>query len=170
MNDEWDECPSILIYRRWENEGFVNILYLSLPFRLAYGTFFFVCAYAFMWTYLRLQVLNRCNLPCRVRFVSYTGVSFLINQSIKIYIAPLQDPYSEVLLTQAKRKRTVLSRWWNSSWHRVWHNIVNSSSKDSWFSRNWKVNWIFIGWLTIRASDSHFDVTLCALLIRFVLY
>src|SRR6218665_2339740 len=37
-------------------------------------------------------------------------------------------------------------------------------------SRNWKVNWIFIGWLTIRASDSHFDVTLCALLIRFVLY
>ena len=27
------------------------------------------------------------------------------NQSIKIYIAPLQDPYSEVLPTQAKQKR-----------------------------------------------------------------
>ena len=37
----------------------------------------------------------------------------LINQSIKIYIAPLQDPYSEALLTQAKQKRTVLRRWWN---------------------------------------------------------
>src|SRR6218665_3038347 len=35
------------------------------------------------------------------------------NQSIKIYIAPLQDPYSEALQTQAKRKRTVLRRWWN---------------------------------------------------------
>jgi len=36
-----------------------------------------------------------------------------INQSIKIYIAPIQDPYSEALPTQAKRKRTVLRRWWN---------------------------------------------------------
>jgi len=34
-------------------------------------------------------------------------------QSIKIYIAPLQGPYSEALPTQAKRKRTVLGRWWN---------------------------------------------------------
>ena len=34
-------------------------------------------------------------------------------QSIKIYIAPLQDPYSEALPTQAKQKRTVLRRWWN---------------------------------------------------------
>jgi len=36
-----------------------------------------------------------------------------INQSVKIYIAPLQDTYSEALQTQAKRKRTVLRRWWN---------------------------------------------------------
>ena len=36
-----------------------------------------------------------------------------INQSVKIYIVPLQDTYSEVLPTQAKWKRTVLSRWWN---------------------------------------------------------
>jgi len=34
-----------------------------------------------------------------------TGQTF--NQSIKIYIAPLQDPYSEALPTQAKRKRTI---------------------------------------------------------------
>jgi len=31
----------------------------------------------------------------------------LINQSIKIYIVPIQDPYSEALPTQAKRKRTL---------------------------------------------------------------
>src|SRR6218665_3518037 len=36
-----------------------------------------------------------------------------INQSIKIYIAPLQDPCSEVLPTQAKQKRTVVRKWWN---------------------------------------------------------
>ena len=30
-----------------------------------------------------------------------------INQSIKIYIAPLQDTYSEALPTQAKRKRSL---------------------------------------------------------------
>ena len=36
-----------------------------------------------------------------------------INQLIKIYIAPLEDPYSEALPTQAKRKRTVLRMWWN---------------------------------------------------------
>ena len=36
-----------------------------------------------------------------------------ISQSIKIYIAPPQDPYSEALTTQAKRKRAVLRRWWN---------------------------------------------------------
>ena len=36
-----------------------------------------------------------------------------INQSVKIYIAPLQDTYSEALPTQAKRKRTVFRRWWN---------------------------------------------------------
>jgi len=36
-----------------------------------------------------------------------------INQSIKIYKAPLQDTYSEALPTQAKRKRTVFRRWWN---------------------------------------------------------
>src|SRR6218665_2406650 len=28
-------------------------------------------------------------------------------------MVPLQDPYSEALLIQAKRKRTVLRRWWN---------------------------------------------------------
>ena len=36
-----------------------------------------------------------------------------INQSIKIYLAPLQDTYSEALPTQAKRKRTVFRRWLN---------------------------------------------------------
>jgi len=39
-----------------------------------------------------------------------------INQSVKFYIAlqaPLQDTYSEALPIQAKRKRTVLRRWWN---------------------------------------------------------
>src|SRR6218665_1776344 len=36
-----------------------------------------------------------------------------INQSVKIYIAPLQDTYSEALPTQAKRKRRVFRRWWN---------------------------------------------------------
>jgi len=36
-----------------------------------------------------------------------------INQSVKIYIVPLQDTYSEALPTMAKRKRTVLRRWWN---------------------------------------------------------
>jgi len=34
-------------------------------------------------------------------------------KSIKIYIAPLKDPYSEALPTQAKWKKTVLRRWWN---------------------------------------------------------
>ena len=32
---------------------------------------------------------------------------FSINQSVKIYIAPLQDTYSEALPTQAKRKRSL---------------------------------------------------------------
>jgi len=37
--------------------------------------------------------------------VKNAGLS--INQSIKIYIAPLQDPYSDALPAQVKRKRTV---------------------------------------------------------------
>jgi len=41
------------------------------------------------------------------------GLLFYFNQLIKIYIAPLQGPYSEALPTQAKRERTVLRRWWN---------------------------------------------------------
>ena len=40
-------------------------------------------------------------------------LSACLNQSINIYIAPLQDTYSEALPTQAKRKRTVFRRWWN---------------------------------------------------------
>ena len=36
-----------------------------------------------------------------------------INQSIKNYIAPFQDPHSEVLPTQAKWKRTVFKSYWN---------------------------------------------------------
>ena len=39
--------------------------------------------------------------------ISYT------NQSVKIYIAPLQDTYSEALPIQDKRKRAVFRRWWN---------------------------------------------------------
>ena len=35
-----------------------------------------------------------------------------INQSIKIYIVPFQDQFSEVLSTQTKWKRTVLRKWW----------------------------------------------------------
>jgi len=31
-------------------------------------------------------------------------------QSIRIYLAPLQDPYSEALPTQAKRRRAVLKK------------------------------------------------------------
>ena len=38
--------------------------------------------------------------------------NFYFNQSVKIDIASLQDSYSEALLTQAKRKRTALRRWW----------------------------------------------------------
>jgi len=50
-----------------------------------------------------------------VIYVSYCGLRgfFFNNLSIKIYIAPLQDPYSEALPTQAKRISTVLRRWWN---------------------------------------------------------
>jgi len=44
---------------------------------------------------------------------SVEDVHVSINQLIKIYIAPLQDSYSEALPTQAKRKRTVMRRWWN---------------------------------------------------------
>src|SRR6218665_682953 len=39
-----------------------------------------------------------------------TSRTQVINQSIKIYITPLQDPYLEGLPTQAKRKRTVLRK------------------------------------------------------------
>src|SRR6218665_2187230 len=41
------------------------------------------------------------------------SISQSINQSVKIYIAPSQDTYSEELPTQVKRKTTVLRRWWN---------------------------------------------------------
>jgi len=41
-------------------------------------------------------------------------------QSIKIYIAPLQDPYSEALPTRAKRKTTVLRRWLTLRTGTIW--------------------------------------------------
>jgi len=37
----------------------------------------------------------------------------LIIQSINIYIAPFQDPYSNAFPNQAKRKRIVFRSWWN---------------------------------------------------------
>src|SRR6218665_3847298 len=40
-------------------------------------------------------------------YAQYGHTCESINQSIKIYIMPLQDTYSEALPTQAKRKRTV---------------------------------------------------------------
>ena len=43
----------------------------------------------------------------------YVYITQSINQSVKTYIAPLQDTYSEALPNQSKRKRTVLRRWWN---------------------------------------------------------
>ena len=49
-------------------------------------------------------------------FAGTLSKSFVCNcsaasiQSITIYIAPLQDPYSEALLAQAKQKRTLLRR------------------------------------------------------------
>ena len=58
-----------------------------------------------------------CTLVYRPRPTDKFGRGNIIvqrlNQSIKIYIAPLQDTYSEALPTQAKRKRTVFRRWWN---------------------------------------------------------
>ena len=45
--------------------------------------------------------------------VVFTLTLLWIYQSVKTYIAPLQDTYLETLPTQAKRKRTVLRRWWN---------------------------------------------------------
>ena len=57
-----------------------------------------LCMYMYVCTYVRICIL-------------YTSLS--INQSIKIYIALLQDTYSEAPPTQAKRKRTVFRRWWN---------------------------------------------------------
>jgi len=43
---------------------------------------------------------------------NYCYSNEVINQSIKIYIVPLQEG-SEALPTQAKRNSTVLRRWWN---------------------------------------------------------
>src|SRR6218665_3249188 len=45
--------------------------------------------------------------------IKHTMANPSINQSVKIYIVPLQDTYSEALPTKAKRKRTVFRRWWN---------------------------------------------------------
>ena len=39
--------------------------------------------------------------------------TYSINQSVQNVYSALQDIYSEALPTQAKRKRTVLRRWWN---------------------------------------------------------
>src|SRR6218665_4228116 len=58
-----------------------------------------------------LHYAIRKHVDCCKKTSKFTVL--YINQSIKIYIAPLQDTYSEALLTQAKRKRTVLRRWWN---------------------------------------------------------
>jgi len=46
-------------------------------------------------------------------FQLFISINQSVNQSIKIYIAALKDPYSEALPIQAKRNRTVLRRWWN---------------------------------------------------------
>jgi len=55
------------------------------------------------------------NLPVKSISIDLTNDNFnqSINQSIKNYIVPLQDPYSEVLPIQAKQKRIVLRRLWN---------------------------------------------------------
>jgi len=37
-----------------------------------------------------------------------------------------------------------------------------------WFSSIWKVKWILTWWLTIHASDSHFDVTMHRLEVQLV--
>ena len=60
-----------------------------------------------------------CIVPITMSFLNplfskqLRTFSCFINQSVKIYIAPIQDTYSEALPTQAKRKLTVWRRWWN---------------------------------------------------------
>jgi len=54
-----------------------------------------------------MDELHSTQLPAMTYYFS------LINQSMTMYIAPLQDRYSEALSTQAKRKRTVFKSWWN---------------------------------------------------------
>src|SRR6218665_3156298 len=57
---------------------------------------------------------NQSNTNANICYnISYsdrhvTTSATLNNQSIKIYIAPFPDPYSEALPTQARRKRTAL--------------------------------------------------------------
>ena len=59
---------------------------------------------------ITIIIINQSGKSTKNR---YSSVTEYLYQSIKIYIAPIQDPYSEAFLTQAKRKSTVLRRWLN---------------------------------------------------------
>src|SRR6218665_849394 len=60
---------------------------------------------------------------CRI-----VGTKFSINQSVKIYIVPFQDTYSEALPTQAKRKFCYKSRGKNrkSIELKAQHKLLNT--------------------------------------------
>src|SRR6218665_1852187 len=62
--------------------------------------------------------MNECTLHKLVKTTNAPRVLDIfincytsINQSVKMYVAPLQKPCSEALPTQAKQKRTVLRKW-----------------------------------------------------------
>jgi len=90
-----------------------------------------------------------------------------INQSVKIYIAPLQDTcaYSEALPTKAKRKRTVFRRWWNWEqapfgrclrWYinqqsRVYRRCLKLNTLETTFYCNLKT--VNHGWIVFPVDD-----------------
>ena len=80
-----------------------------------------ICQYLTATQWLFIACLMSKHLSWRMLIGRYLLLNWSIgtltsfshlNQSIKIYIAPLQDAYSEALPTQAKQKRTVLRRQW----------------------------------------------------------
>ena len=63
---------------------------------------------------VHVRMRGNCTSPLEILIYTLIILFYLISQSVnKICIAPIPDPYSEALPTQAKRKRTVFSRWWN---------------------------------------------------------
>src|SRR6218665_1960772 len=120
--------------------------------------------------------VDKLKIP-KVLYMQNSTVYFpvLLHEHVSRSVLLLYTSIGSTHLLAEPRYRTIMvSRAFHTSAPKEWNRLplslhssnflpsfksISNITISSWLSSNWKVNWMFTWWLSIRASDSHFCVT-----------